>query len=166
MRLSLAVHRQPELSAGFGIVFWSLRTLALPLLYASALRRARPYYLLIEEAGRIVGAFSVWGEWIGNAIVQADPSAKRAVMRLLFEEARACLDSPEMRSRRLYARTMAANRSILAGMRTLGFEPESDAYLITLPLGPLTMSWRSDHASRNPRLRSLRLLRLVREPQN
>lgn len=165
VRLAFAVRRQPELSSGFGIVYWGLRTLALPLLYASALRRGRPYYVLIEDEGRIVGAFSAWGGWIGNAVVQTAPALKRPVMRLLYDEARAYLDRPEMRSQRLRARTIASNRSIILGLRTFGFEPEADEYMITLPLGPLTCSWRSAHASSNPRLRSLQLTRLVREPK-
>ena len=142
-------------------MYWTLRTIALPFLYALALRRGPPYYVLIEDEDRLVGAFSAWGGWIGNAVVQTDPALKRPVMRLLYEEARAYLDHPEMRSRRLRTRTVAGNRSIILGLRSLGFEPEADEYLITLPFGPLTWSWRSKHASSNPRLRSLRLIRLV-----
>ena len=136
----------------------------MPLLYALALRRGRPYYVLIEEEGKIAGAFSAWGGWVGNVVVQTDPALKRPVMRLLHNEVRAYINGPEMRVRRLRARTVVDNRSIILGLRTLGFVPEEDEYLITLPLGPLTISWRSDRPSSTPRLRSLRLTRLVREP--
>ena len=167
VRLFLAVRRQPELSQGFGVVYWTLRTLALPGLYVMAALKGKPYYVLIEDgSGRLVGGISMWRGWIGNAVVQVAPEYKLVVLRTLFEETQTYIDSPVNRGRRWNARTLSSNRSIVVGLRRMGFFPVNlPEYLVTFPLGPLTFSIRSPDPAPFSRAINTPLTRLIRGPR-
>ena len=160
VRLFFAMQRQPEFRRLYGEAAWWLGTLLLPLTYARMVRLHRPEAFLVELEGHIYGAVTISaGGEVRNGVMLGEGQTKRAVMRLLLREMTAYVWSPAATQRVFRARTLAGNRSLIQAARHAGARVEpSDLVLVTLPMGPLTFSWR---ASRPPRLQWLRAEAMV-----
>jgi hypothetical protein len=154
-RLYFAAGRQPEFRRYGGAFLWALYPSGVLLAYLHACRHGIPDLILVERGGRLLsGCMITRSGWLTNGVALGRPPEKRAAMRLLNLELRRYLARPEQGTRSFFARIDASNEAMVRGMRHLGFVPEpTPCYIITLPLGPLTISW---YASRAPSQRWLR----------
>jgi hypothetical protein len=157
-RVVRALGHQPEYRAtGGALAWWALR-LATPLIYLLRLRRNRPLLISIERGGDVLGSTTLTRSGqIANVVILGRGGERRIVIRRLLAEVDRELAASD---RAWYARTFETSRSVRAALARRAFVTVPHAeYVVTLPLGPLTVSWLQ---SRPPGRRGLVARRLVR----
>jgi hypothetical protein len=119
----------------------------LPSGYAFACLRGLPDVILVEDAsGRLLAGIMVTRDgWLTNLVAfEGGREGGRAAMAG-YAELRRLLEGP-YRARTLRLRTAVHNVSLLRLMRRAGFEDtDQPSYMITAPVGSLTMSWKTSH---------------------
>jgi hypothetical protein len=153
-RLYFAASKQPEFRRYGGSLLWALYPLGVLAAYLHARRNGVPELILVERGDKLLaGSMITPSGWLTNGIAQGEPAEKRAAMRLLYLSLARYLTRTEHRS--ITARIDASNDAMVLGMHRLGFRDDgTPCYIVTLPLGPLTVSWYATSAPTQRWLRS------------